>query len=323
MSHHAETERLLSEAKSLLRAGELPQAIELFQKILKLDERLVEAHEGLAASYYMQKSFPEAITHFQRVSVLDPRKAAALINVGAIYNRMGEHQKAVDILRKGLAREKKSAEGYYNLGIAHKGLGQLSLAVSAYRESIKIDPHMAEAYQNLANVYLEMGNCTLATTNFEKALEIRPDFERAKRGLAKVHEVAAQARKLSNPFGRLVVDGPSTQLSAKKLERELTDEERFRDRMALHGIANEIIHEAAQWLELLKERLDHDLAGLHRIITDDEPSPFVLNKAHIAARQSIELNQALRKNLKRKLLELRAHEELILTATLPRPSLGR
>ncbi|MDA0835869.1 MAG: tetratricopeptide repeat protein [Planctomycetota bacterium] len=320
MPHHDDTERLLSEAKTSLQSGNIPKAIELFEAVLKIDERLVEAHEGLAASLYMQKAYPEAITHFQRVSVLDPRKAAALINVGAIYNRMGEHQKAVDILRKGLSRDKKSAEGYYNLGIAHKGLRQWSLAVSAYREATKIEPNMAEAYQNLANVYVEMGNYTLAVANFEKALEIRPDFERAKRGLAKVQEVSAQAKKISNPFGRLVGDGPKVQLSAKKLEREMTNEEQFRDRMALHGIASDILIEAMQWLDLLKERLDPDLATLHRTITDDDPAPFVLNKTQVALQQSIALNLALRKNLKRKLLELRAHEELILTSTMLPPS---
>lgn len=321
MSEQTVTESVLAEAKTLLRAGKIPEAIELFQDVLEADERSIDAHEGLAAAYYQAKKFPEAVKHFQRVSVLDSRKASGLINAGAIYNRMKEYQKAVDALRKGLSRDKRSADGYYNLGIAHKGLNQLSLAVSAYREAIKLDPQMAEAYQNLANAYLDMGNHTLAMANFEKALEIRPDFERAKRGLAKVQDVAAKAKQSANPFGRLVGDAPTAQMNAKKLERPLSDEERFRDRMALNGIAVEIISDTAKWVGMLKERLDPDIGALHRIITDDDPSPFVLNKAHVTLQEAIEVNQLMRKNLRRKLLELRAHEELILTSTLSTPRL--
>ncbi len=314
-------EPMLEEAKKLVRAGELSQAIDLFKKLLATDNRHIEAHEGLAAAFYMQKSYPDAATHFQKVAMLDPRKGTALINVGAIYNRMGDFQQAVIALRKGLSKEKKSSEGYYNLGIAHKGLNQLSMAVSAYREALRLDPEMAEAYQNLANVYLEMGNHAAAIANYQRALQIRPDFERAKRGLDKVQQMSVKAKETANPFGRLVGDGPGMQRSARKLDRELTDEERFRDRMALNEITTEIILETGNWLEQMQQEVESSLASLHRVITQDDPPPFALNKMHDSLQQSLENFQTTRKNVKRKLLELRAHEELIHASTLTPPAL--
>ncbi|MFN0198191.1 MAG: tetratricopeptide repeat protein [Planctomycetaceae bacterium] len=313
-------EPMLDEAKKLVRAGELSQAIDLFKKILETDNRHMAAHEGLAAAYYMQKSYADAATHFQKVAMLDPRKGTALINLGAIYNRMGDFQQAVIALRKGLAKEKKSAEGYYNLGIAHKGLNQLSMAVSAYREALRLDSEMAEAYQNLANVYLEMGNHAAAIANYHRALEIRPDFERAKRGLEKVQQMNVKAKETANPFGRLVGEGPSMQRSSRKLDRELSDEERFRDRMALNEITTEIILETGKWREQIQQEIESSLGGLHRVITQDDPPPFVLNKMHASLQQSLDNFQVMRKGVKRKLLELRAHEELILASTLIPPA---
>ncbi len=262
MSDTQSFDALCQEARGLIKQREFTKAIAVYQQALALDARSVPVHEALATAFFAIKDYPHALEHFRKVTLIDPKRSKALVNIGAVYNRQHDYNNAVKSLRQALAKDRKCAEAYYNLGIAHKGLKQYGMAVSAYKEAIRLNPEMAEAYQNLANALLEMGNATQAITNFRRALELRPDFESARNGLQKATSHADAAKKAISPFGRLV-DVQQMESGIHQLDsRQLSPQERFDDRMALHRIAKEIEGATAVLLNQLRDEVEPSLLRL-------------------------------------------------------------
>lgn len=269
-------ESLVQQARKCLKQGDLRQAEDLFAQAIAQDAGHLAAHEGLATAAFIRQDYARAIELYRRVFQLDPRRAQPLVNIGAIQNRQGEFQQAAKTLRQALGKDRKCAEAYYNLGIAHKGLNQLSMAVSAYREAIRLAPEMAEAYQNLANVYVEMGNTQQAILNYHRALELRPDFDRARRGLERAQQAIAQAKQSASPFGRLVRIEEAKVASEEPPTRALSPQERFEDRLAVHGRAKDIERAAAALLNQLRDELEPSLRALaHEFMQNDGRYSFV------------------------------------------------
>ncbi len=307
----ADIDALCKLADNCLQLGQAKQAKELFDKAITANIDCAEAHEGLASIAAMNSDYATAIAHYVKLTLLKPMEARYFTNLGAIYNRTGEYQKAVDVLRKAIQRDKRSSEAYYNLGISQRKLKRWQMAISAYREAARLNPKLAEAYQNLGNVYLETANLPMAIINFKKALEIRPDLEKARVALEKAESATNTAKEAVNPFGRLVNSQSHQSSSNATMLRELTDAERYDDRHQVKHIADEIERLSKGCLEFLKLKLEPAIIELQRTMAEGNNAQIALvdvaDQYHVAANQWAELRKAVR----RKVLELRAHEEIV------------
>jgi pentatricopeptide repeat protein len=301
-------EQNLAEARRHVRHGRYNEAIELFNELLKENDIDPVLHDAIGSAYFLAGKNVEAAKHFERIVRLTTNPGKALINLGAVYNRVGEYQKAVDSIRKGIQYEKKSVEGYYNLGVGHRKLGQYAMAVTAYKEALRLDPEFAEAHQNLANVYLDQGLPEQATVHYRKALELKPDLERARRGLADAERASSLAKQAVNPFGRLV-DPTAGQHTGSDGLRPLSQQERELDRRRLHELSREIEGLAAEWLKTLQHDLEAALANLDKRIAIGRIDAALIEASDNFS-AAITAAEKSRRQLRRKVLELVAHEEL-------------
>lgn len=298
----------LAEARRHVRHGRYDEAVELFRQLLDVDDSDPALHDAIGSTYFLAGKVHEAAAHFERITRLTTNPGKALINLGAVYNRTGEHQRAVDAIRKGLQYEKRSTEGYFNLGVAHRKLGQHAMAVTAFKEALRLDPKFAEAHQNLGNVFLDQGLPEQAAAHFRKALELRPDFEKARKGLADSERATALAKQAISPFGRLV-DVTVGQRGGDDGLRPLTAEERELDRRRLHDLSREIETAAGEWIDVLRDQLEGTLAVLEKRIAVGKIDSALLD-AEDAFGASLDAAEEARRRLRRKVLELVAHEEL-------------
>lgn len=308
---------LLVKARALTRERNYPAAIRVFEELLTNDPDSVEAREGLAMTCFVAGDLSAAAGHFEKITLLRPLEARHYVNWGAVLNRQGNYKDAAEVLRRAIQRNRRSADAYYNLGIAQRHLKQLSMAVSAYKEAIRLDPQMAEAYQNLGNVYLEMGSHQLAVSSYQRALEVRPDFEKARAGLHRAEDAIEQARAKRNPFGKLVETTTQKAAASIAFERELTDEERHEDRQQVLALATELRALGDACTTALHDQVEHRLHALARIAAEADVSPTAVVRAAEEFRDAFAHWTALRQQFKRKILQLRGHEELMNTPDLP------
>lgn len=309
----SDLDELYQQGRAALKSRQIDEALELFRRVLAVEPQHADSRESLASALFAKGDYAEAAEQFAALADQQPSQARFYINLGAVFNRLGEHKKAEESLRKALQRDHRSADAYYNLGITYRKTNQPNLAISAYREAARLNPQMAEAYFNLGNVYADLDNHTLAAMSFRKALEIRPEFEKASSSLARSEKLLESARQAISPFGRLAP--PPNQVVVPTSTRELTDEERVEDRRKLRQLAEQIEHLSDIAITYLREELEPRLLGVQKVVAGGGGTArsLALHRAGDEFREAVEEWAKLRRQLRRKVLELRAHEELIAT----------
>lgn len=307
---------LYQQARQFLKERKLNEAIEVYQRIISFKPSEKKAHTGIAALYFQLKKYPEAIEHFQELARLSPAEASPYINMGAIYNRMGEYKQALNTLRKAVQKDKKSADAFYNMGIAHKGLNQLSMAVTAYKQAISFEPEMVDAHFNLGNVYLEMKNHSQAHLCFVRALEIAPQFKKAVHALKVLDNETNKEKQNFNPFGRLVDETALRKKNVSAVTSQMTDDERETDRRQLHQLCDQIQEVTEGIVKDLKSGVTPAILNLNRCISQGEKHYAELADVNQTFQKKVKSMNQLRKQLKKRMLELRAHEELMNTISM-------
>lgn len=302
------TERL-DEARQQIRDGHYLEAIAILEDLLCENDTDVILHEAIGSAYFLAGKNDEAAQHFERITRLTINPGKALINLGAVHNRLGRYQQAVDSIRKGLQYEQRNVEGYYNLGLAHRKLHQPAMAVHAFKEALHHDPKFTQALFHLGSSYLDQGLPEQAARQFRKALEIRPDFQRARQELESAERAAEAARQsVVNPFGRLV-DTSTGQHAGEDSLKSMTDEEREKDRTRLHELSREIELLSRNWVAVLKGELDAALVQLDKRLVLGRNDDF-LYEAYENYSKALANAERIRQKLRRKVLELVAHEEM-------------
>lgn len=319
MNFTPEIQQLVDQAKQHLKARQFQEATALFQQAIAQDEFNIKLHEMLVSASILAKEYAPATEQLERILRIDPANINAMINLGAMYNKLGKHNEGAAVLRKAIAKDKNNSHGYYNLAIAQRHLGDLTMAAWSYREALRINPQMADAHQNLGNVLMELGQLKQAIDHYEKALEINPEFRAAQRGIKRAKEERFQAKQAQNPFGRLVDESMIQGAAQSQAQRELTDQERLSDRSAIYKLTQSIETASEALVEFLKTDLDKVLSSLNRSIAQESVSPGSISRAYEDYQAAVTRCMNLRRALKRKMLELRAHEEVICTPDLLGP----
>jgi tetratricopeptide (TPR) repeat protein len=154
-------QQLYSEAEAAESAGQLQQAIEKYQQILKLAPNLPAAHNNLGQIYYQQGRFDEAIPELRTTSKLNPKLAPPRALLGFAYYQMQQYEQARDQLE--IAAKLNPADRNVKLFLARSlvNLGDLRQAERLLEELQKEDPKNVEVLYTLGGVYSNLAESAL------------------------------------------------------------------------------------------------------------------------------------------------------------------
>jgi tetratricopeptide (TPR) repeat protein len=103
-------------------------------------------------------SLDDAIEAYERVLKLDPDHADAHVNLGRLLHERRAPAAAEEHYRLALAIEPRHAVAAFNLGVALEDLGRVRDAIDAYERSLELDPDNADAHFNLAGLLERRGD---------------------------------------------------------------------------------------------------------------------------------------------------------------------
>jgi tetratricopeptide (TPR) repeat protein len=197
-------------------------AHELFQQALKIKEiPMYYVNDGMAL--FGQGQNADAIQAFEKALKLDPKSYTAQFQVGVVLFQEKKHAEAIDAWNKALAIE-QTAASHCNIGLAQMELGKLDEAEAHFKKAKEIDPKYFMASFNLGVLLQKQGKLDAAAAQYQKTSEISPGYYPAYYNLGLVLKrdgKKAEARKAFEQFLKVIPPGLKTQ--AEDARRQLSD----------------------------------------------------------------------------------------------------
>ncbi len=128
----------IKRALELSKSGNIEDAISIYKEILE-DEELPEVMNNLANLYRMKGLVSEAIELYERALKMDPSFSEAKLNLAASFLEIGRFGEAMIILESLRENGYESDELYLALAVAYNKSHRVSDFISAYKKVKRSD----------------------------------------------------------------------------------------------------------------------------------------------------------------------------------------
>ncbi len=146
----ARADQLVQQALALHRAGQLPQAGQIYQQALGLDPQHVDATHLLGCLLLQVGQGAKALVLLQQAVSLAPDNIAILNNLGQCQLRLGDANAALQTFQT-IETLAPSGDSLHIIGVAFDALKRHDEAIAAYRQALQRIPNHRGALTNLLN----------------------------------------------------------------------------------------------------------------------------------------------------------------------------
>lgn len=278
----------LDAAQLYHRAGNLPQAEEMYREILEEDPRNPEAYHfmGLIA---LQGGQPQVGKEFIQLAIsLDGENAKYQANLGAIHYSLQEFEEAEAAYRRATELEPEYGEAFLNLGIILKEQGKTDEAIQPLDRAVELRQRDPKPFALLAEILIKKDHYEQADSLAQAASRLggsdtmtMASMARAMNGLGRPREAIPVARKLvdinpANPEFHLILARAC--LDSGIMSQSITSSKRAvylsPDWYQAYISLSQALNGAARWDEAL-QAIDQGLTQ------DPENEDLIAQKANI------------------------------------------
>ncbi|HET6892834.1 MAG TPA: tetratricopeptide repeat protein, partial [Pyrinomonadaceae bacterium] len=125
-------------------SGAINEAVEAYQKSIKLEPNSAEVHLSLGQAYLKLKQDQQALKSFKRATVLNPDMAEAFYGLGLVHFNLKHHRDAAKAFKQATVANPKLAKAHYGLGLAYQELGDEDAVVAQFRILETLDRGLAK-----------------------------------------------------------------------------------------------------------------------------------------------------------------------------------
>ncbi|MFO1312205.1 MAG: tetratricopeptide repeat protein [Burkholderiales bacterium] len=164
-------------AAQLHRDGKLPEAIAVYDAILRDEPRNANALHYSGVAHYQAGNLKEAFERLRASVDLDASKADAWSNLGLVLQALGNAPDAARAFERASELDHASDDILVNLGAAYAALGRHADAEAAARRVVARDATMAKAWFLLAIALQPQGRMLEALEAVTRAVGLAPNEE--------------------------------------------------------------------------------------------------------------------------------------------------
>jgi protein O-GlcNAc transferase len=165
---------------ALVTLGQDEAAIESFRKAIAIKPDYVDAHYNLGSSLRALGRSDEALKSFDRALALRPSYFKAHNNRGLVLEALGRVPEALASYEQALAVNPGFSEARSSHSRVLASLHRFDEALQNFAQGMVLNPNDAEAYCNRGLLLLDLNRNADAAADFQKALSIRPDYAEAR-----------------------------------------------------------------------------------------------------------------------------------------------
>jgi tetratricopeptide (TPR) repeat protein len=170
------------------REGNYDQAIDYFERALKIDPEHSIALQNLGSAYRQKKDWTLAKSALQRALAVNPDDPEANYSLGMVYAQQDDAEHAQEYLQRAIALRPAYPEALNNLGILYLRTRRPDEAIETFEQCIRAAPAYDQAYLNLSRVYAIRGEREKAKAILQELLQRQPEHTQAKQALAELEK---------------------------------------------------------------------------------------------------------------------------------------
>jgi len=175
--HHSRAfETLFQAALALQQSGLLREAIDYYQRAIRTNDTVAEAHNNLGCAFLALGRLEDSIAAFERALDLRPDYAEALDNLGLTRAQLEQHDEAVALHDHAAAISPTNATIRIHLGNALLAVQRYEQARTAFEAALRYNPGDAAALNGLGAAFDHLGRNDEAEAAFRAALASNPTF---------------------------------------------------------------------------------------------------------------------------------------------------
>ena len=129
-----------------------------------------------AMQLYELGRIPEALDLYNRILDSQPDDAQLLYLLGVANLQIGQTRQGMAFLQRSLAVVPGDAVAHNNIGLALRAFGQFEDALAICDRALAINPNFAHAWLNRGDVLVELKRLLDARASYDRALAIKPDY---------------------------------------------------------------------------------------------------------------------------------------------------
>ena len=175
------------QAREAVSSGHLEKALSFLIQARKLAPGNPDVEFDFGMVALRMSLLPDALDGFQRTLKLRANDAGALYGLGRTYMDMARFDNARQQFASYLDLRPADASAHYALGMALAALERSREARSEFDKSTTIAPVQTESYCQLGRLDLDSGDLSSAESNFRRIIERDPRNSCALTGLGRVH----------------------------------------------------------------------------------------------------------------------------------------
>jgi tetratricopeptide (TPR) repeat protein len=164
----------VARGSAYFRLNRLDNAISDYNSAIEIKPDLAVAYQNRGSVYYTQGKFDNAISDYNKAIEINPDFGAAYQDRGKIYQSQGRFDNAISDFSKALELNPGDALIYYFRGNAYYEQGRPDDAISDYNKAVDIYPRFAVAYHNRGSAYYSKHNYKKAISDYDKAIDLNP-----------------------------------------------------------------------------------------------------------------------------------------------------
>jgi tetratricopeptide (TPR) repeat protein len=167
----------VARGQALLNEKKFQEASLEFRNALQIDDKLADAHWGLANAYEGLQRYQEAFEEMKQVVTLDPINLDVRVRLGNYY-LMGSKQspagisEAERLAKDVLQKDGNHIEGHILMGSVLFAQDHKTEAFAELNRAIEIDPRRVESYLSLARFHARTNDFTTAESIYQRAISV-------------------------------------------------------------------------------------------------------------------------------------------------------
>lgn len=170
-----QTTMLLQDAYALYTQKRVREALNAYDRALKIDTKNAQAWQGRGLTQAMGGLHNEALQSFERALQLDRTLTTSWSGKGTALSILRKHREALDAFEQALLLEPDNAFAWNGKGAALSAIGQPEMALNAFEQALHYDQYMAQAWSNKGLVLRQLKRYKEAQRAFEQALSLDRD----------------------------------------------------------------------------------------------------------------------------------------------------